>query len=441
MFRVIGPSPLERDMWIVYLPQAQTLVEVDAETGERLWLCEHYGRCEEVKSLIDYFNYLKPNSTEDIGEPEILYIIVSGKCNLSCTYCYATRGSYGDVQYNTIMKEDMAKKISEIVETFPSIKTVAFFGGEPLMAYRTIMRILKELDKVRNDLKYTINTNCTILNNEILTMLLSYKFSVTVSIDGWEAVHNMHRRILGNWDSYNLIVKNITRLKEHNIPVSAEATYHPDLYTMGVTPYKVALHISRLTPHITVGLASNFPTNKFYGGNILHAIYLLGDYLNKSLLELTHDTPNYLEDAIHRFLAIITNRIYARYRCRFYKILSIMPNGDIYPRNLLITAKIGKLGNINSTDIKALRSSLQEALRNLMPTILAHKPHHQFFDICPIPDFVYSSQDIEVTLQNIYDELLLTFYVISKNGSLSKVVENINKFRYIMQGERSVDYE
>jgi sulfatase maturation enzyme AslB (radical SAM superfamily) len=61
-----------------------------------------------------------------------LTINISNNCNLWCEYCYADHGFYHAPR--SLMSLDVAKEIMhKITDIYEPIKTVQFFGGEPLM--------------------------------------------------------------------------------------------------------------------------------------------------------------------------------------------------------------------------------------------------------------------------------------------------------------------
>jgi hypothetical protein len=121
-YHVIGPSPLEKGIWLVYLPHANSLIEVDEDTGERLWECEYFNKCEDINYIIKELDTFKPGDVVSIPQspgPTDLYIMVSGMCNLSCTYCFANRGSYGVEKYSRLIEEKVIERLPELLSAFP----------------------------------------------------------------------------------------------------------------------------------------------------------------------------------------------------------------------------------------------------------------------------------------------------------------------------------
>lgn len=148
-YHVVGPSSIEPDVWIIYHPFSQSLLEVDNTTSEKLLNCEIYGKnCNEkdVLQFIEFVKFLRPKKIISDIKPKILYILVSGLCNLKCNYCYANRGSYGVNAYNRIMDEKIIEKLPMLIEEF-NIEQVNFFW------WRTINGIKSNKENVKNSRK------------------------------------------------------------------------------------------------------------------------------------------------------------------------------------------------------------------------------------------------------------------------------------------------
>lgn len=114
-------------------------------------------------------------------------------CNLRCTYCYLGKKT------NQKMSERIAYNGLEIaflnVEKHKDRRLwVDFVGGEALLSFSLLKQLVEYIERralQRNILvTYSITTNGTILNDEILTWLIKYKIHLKISIDGDEETHN-----------------------------------------------------------------------------------------------------------------------------------------------------------------------------------------------------------------------------------------------------------
>lgn len=161
-----------------------------------------------------------------------LEIILNNKCNLSCKYCYANGGSYNQ-EINAIDSKKIENLISKIIpKHFNDIGTVMFFGGEPLISFKTIVRIVDKFEYlyssglIRRIPQYTIVTNGTLITDEIARFFYEKDFGVTISIDGEENVHNILRPFKNGDASFDYVDKAIFLLKKYKVNIQLlEVTY------------------------------------------------------------------------------------------------------------------------------------------------------------------------------------------------------------------------
>lgn len=132
-------------------------------------------------------------------------------CNLQCAYCYL-----GD-KTNQSMSDQVAYRGLEIAflnaEKHKDRKLwVDFVGGEALMSFPVLQKLVEYTEKEaykRNILvSYSITTNGTIMNNEILTWLIKYRVLLKLSIDGDQETHDRNRKTAFGAGSYINVIKN-----------------------------------------------------------------------------------------------------------------------------------------------------------------------------------------------------------------------------------------
>lgn len=146
-------------------------------------------------------------------------------CNLRCTYCYLGRKT------NQKMSEQIAYKGLEIAflnaENHRDRRLwVDFVGGEALLSLSFLKHLVDYIEGQalkRNILvTYSITTNGTILNDEILAWLIKYRIHLKVSIDGDEETHNKTERGLMVLEVILILLKTVcisknTRREPSNI--------------------------------------------------------------------------------------------------------------------------------------------------------------------------------------------------------------------------------
>lgn len=168
-------------------------------------------------SVIEKLNSIESKDKEI--QIDSLKLIIANSCNMNCRYCYASGGNYG--RENDLMSKDIATSVIEFVKG-NNIKNICFFGGEPLLGFDIIKYIC---DSLKDSVSYLIQTNGTILNEEIIKTFKKYNFDVTVSIDGYKKINDTNRVFLNGNGSYDIISENIDKMLERGINISVlEAT-------------------------------------------------------------------------------------------------------------------------------------------------------------------------------------------------------------------------
>lgn len=148
-----------------------------------------------------------------------LCLNVAHDCNLRCKYCFADEGEYHGRR--ALMSEEVGKAALDfLVKNSGGRKNleVDFFGGEPLMNWEVVKKLVeygrsieKEYDK---NFRFTITTNGTLLNDEILKFVNKEMGNIVLSIDGRKEVNDAMRPRAGGQGCYDDIVPKYQKVAE-----------------------------------------------------------------------------------------------------------------------------------------------------------------------------------------------------------------------------------
>jgi sulfatase maturation enzyme AslB (radical SAM superfamily) len=109
-------------------------------------------------------------------------VILTDQCNFDCAYCYQKKGR------QRLDPAVLARVVRFFQPFFARECFIDFYGGEPLLAFaeirQTVEQIEKSLEKPGNKAHYSLTTNGSLLNDEILDFLEKHKFSILLSFDG-----------------------------------------------------------------------------------------------------------------------------------------------------------------------------------------------------------------------------------------------------------------
>jgi uncharacterized protein len=172
-----------------------------------------------------------------------LQLVLTNDCNLGCSYCFTETTLSGDTTLsenkfkNIKILQDFTNKsanrnnrnmsseiaISSVENTLEilaknknSTLSIEFFGGEPLLNWKTIEEVVKRFGLKSHgvNIHYSVTTNATVITNDIAKKLHDYTISVIVSYDSPSNEQRLTKR--GTRANY-LINKGLELLKQHNV--------------------------------------------------------------------------------------------------------------------------------------------------------------------------------------------------------------------------------
>ncbi|ERI90362.1 six-Cys-in-45 modification radical SAM protein [Clostridiales bacterium oral taxon 876 str. F0540] len=146
-----------------------------------------------------------------------LCLNVAHDCNLKCKYCFADEGEYKGCR-KLITLEVGKKAIDFVIEKSGPRKNIEIdlFGGEPLIVFETIKEIIsyaREQEKLHNKvIRFTMTTNATLLNDEIMEFIDKEMGNIVLSIDGRKEVNDKVRVRADGSGSYDKILPKIRQM-------------------------------------------------------------------------------------------------------------------------------------------------------------------------------------------------------------------------------------
>lgn len=161
-------------------------------------------------------------------------------CNLKCVYCYADQGNYNHIcEQNTFTFENYLKAYKTVMAEYGGIKNICFFGGEPLLDFKEIKKFVEYLhEHVKKEVlpSFSVGSNGTILDDEILDFMSKYHILFGTSLDGSKQFNDKSRYGDGINSVYDKVINTLRRLGEREIPCVMQVTFsqvHLDQYKPG----------------------------------------------------------------------------------------------------------------------------------------------------------------------------------------------------------------
>lgn len=200
----------------------------------------------------------RPYADATLNAPiKAMCLHIAHDCNLRCAYCFAETGEYHGKSGRKLMTVETAKKaIDFLVEKSFGRENleVDFFGGEPLMAWDTVVKTVEYARSIEKqyhkNFRFTITTNGLLLDDEKIEFINREMSNCVLSLDGRKEVNDRMRYTQGKKGCYDVIVP-----KYKKLVASRNQKGRTDYYVRGTfTGYNTdfaedVLHIHRLGFH------------------------------------------------------------------------------------------------------------------------------------------------------------------------------------------------
>jgi uncharacterized protein len=139
-------------------------------------------------------------------------------CNLGCTYCWAPDKDNAAKMPLSIFENALAQTLANPELTRLDI---LWLTGEPLVMgldyYRSAVAIAKRIAPSGLVLRFVVQTNGTLLNGEWAQFFKEHEFTVGVSIDGPQRLHDSQRVSKTGRPTFESTIRGINHLVEHGV--------------------------------------------------------------------------------------------------------------------------------------------------------------------------------------------------------------------------------
>lgn len=154
---------------------------------------------------------------------EQLTLQITQGCNFRCSYCgYSQQDNFNRNHSAKKMTYEMARQAVDFFADKAKDSghlNISFYGGEPLLEYNMIIKIIK-YTKIRlegREISYNLTTNATLLTVQRLDELLKYNVNVLVSFDGNKENHNRGRKFAKNgYGTFDEVMAALKRIKDES---------------------------------------------------------------------------------------------------------------------------------------------------------------------------------------------------------------------------------
>lgn len=184
-----------------------------------------------------------------------MYIMIkpaSGLCNLRCKYCFYTdeMNKRDQASFGIMTEETAAHVIKKTLQYAERECTFFFQGGEPTLAglpfFKSFLNLTRKYNVNNVEVKFSLQTNGTLLNREWCEFFAENKFLIGLSVDGIKMTHDAFRKDAQGKDTYVHVMQAAQMLKdagvEFNILTVVNAKTAPKIHRIYENYKKQGLH-------------------------------------------------------------------------------------------------------------------------------------------------------------------------------------------------------
>lgn len=305
----------------------------------------------------------------------LLVVKITNKCNISCNYCY---NSGVDGREN--LTEEKGKEMIRKAIDYSTIGlNLVFHGGEPFLMVDLMKKLCAFATEyavsVKKKIYFNVQTNATILKDEVLDFIDAYHLGVGISLDG-PGIFNALRIDHTGKQTDKRVWNGIERLQERNHAINIITVITPknaaNLYNIVLEFQKRGITSVKFSPFLAQGYGEQIKKEMTPNPEVVTESFkkIINGIVKGDINKIKVDD---ICDMINRCLFWQEpNMCHRGGACGAGQdMLAIYPGGDVYACDCLVHENL-RLGNINEieslTDITD--GFILDSLKNRNPLML-----------------------------------------------------------------------
>nr|WP_027186575.1 anaerobic sulfatase maturase [Desulfovibrio inopinatus] len=275
----------------------------------------------------------------------------SADCNLRCEYCFylEKRALYPSDGKHRMNDETLRTLLKRYFATSQPVYSMIWQGGEPtLMGTSFFRRVIDEQKKLAPrgaQIANALQTNATLVQSDLATLIAQYRFLVGCSLDGPADLHDVYRRTASRRESYTKVVHGIRTLQSHGVPLNGTVL----VSTANVdSPLRVYRHLLELGIHHiqfipcvefdNLGNSCSFTISGKQWGTFLLSIFEFWYTSHRRYVSIRN-----FDSLIAKMAGIANTECRLCHQCDQYLVVEY--NGDVYPCDFFVGEQY-LLGNL-----------------------------------------------------------------------------------------------
>jgi len=116
----------------------------------------------------------------------------------------------------------LQRLIESYMATYQDVYSICWQGGEPTLSgidfFQDVVNYQKKCRRAHSRISNAVQTNATLIDDDIASLFKRYGFLVGCSLDGPAEIHNRYRRTVSGKPTHGNVMKGIRMLNHHHIP-------------------------------------------------------------------------------------------------------------------------------------------------------------------------------------------------------------------------------
>lgn len=283
-------------------------------------------------------------------------------CNLRCDYCfYLKKGElYPEASKPRMSEETLKAVLERYFETDQFVYSMLWQGGEPTLMgqpfFDRVVALQKAFAPKGARIANAIQTNATLIKEELAAHLGRYRFLAGCSIDGPADLHDAHRRTKTRRGSHKRAAQGVQTLQRNGVPVNGVVLVSASNVD---SPQRVYRHLLeqglrhlQFIPCVEFdheGKPLPFTITGEQWGNFLLAVF--EEWYRG---HCGHVSIRNFESVLAKMAGLADTECRLCSRCDQY--LVVEHNGDVYPCDFYVDPAY-LLGNVRENSFRQMRES------------------------------------------------------------------------------------
>ena len=165
-----------------------------------------------------------------------LRLNVSNLCNFSCKHCHVFKITDNILPKKLMSYETMDYTISTFIDLMNQNNqknlTLSIYGGETLLNKKNLFKAIEKYGNNYSGIRiyWIVNTNGSLLTEEIAEFFKKHNIDVHISCDGYEKIHNLNRVDKFGKGTFEKVEKALKLIKKHNLKAQINSFIMPESF-------------------------------------------------------------------------------------------------------------------------------------------------------------------------------------------------------------------